>query len=93
MAQEAIYLRVASGPSRFSLRDALFTCFGRGPEAPLMLAHKMEARVFLLVRRGTAELQQLVASSLYIVLYGWIGHKSSSGFSDLTPSILHGSYF
>jgi hypothetical protein len=25
--------------------------------------------------------------------YGWTGHKSGSGFSDLTPSILHGSYF
>jgi hypothetical protein len=25
--------------------------------------------------------------------YGWTGHKSSSGFSDLAPSILHYNWF
>jgi hypothetical protein len=26
-------------------------------------------------------------------VYGWIGHKSGSGFSDLAPSILHSNWF
>jgi hypothetical protein len=33
------------------LRDAFFRCFGRAPEAPLILSHKIEARVFLEVCR------------------------------------------
>jgi hypothetical protein len=26
-------------------------------------------------------------------VYGWTGHKSGSGFFDLTPSILHYNWF
>jgi hypothetical protein len=28
-----------------------------------------------------------------VLTYGWIGHKSGSGFSDLAPSILHYNWF
>jgi hypothetical protein len=28
-----------------------------------------------------------------VSVYGWTGHKSGSGFSDLAPSILHYNWF
>jgi hypothetical protein len=44
---------------------------------------------------STEEGAKSMANKRYIAAqhYGWIGHKSSSGFSDLAPSILHYNWF
>ena len=44
----------------FSLRFAFFGGIGGAPEAPLVLAHKIETRVFLEVGRETAEIRQFL---------------------------------
>ena len=38
-------------------------------------------------------LKRTLSSSLVILLYGWTGQRSGSGFSDLAPSTLHCDWF
>jgi hypothetical protein len=42
---------------------------------------------------GPSEIMKACGANEANLIYGWIGHKSGSGFSDLAPSILHYNWF